>query len=92
VPRRYRIIGPTPDVVSTRLLITPMGFDVLEDLVRSGDLDAAYLEAMPTFEIESARLAWTRESAEARVSTFSDRPALCVGLNGESRRRTAPDR
>ncbi|MCK6571497.1 cytochrome c family protein [Myxococcota bacterium] len=92
VPRRYRVIGPTPDLVETRLWLTPMGFDVLTDLVRSGDLDAAYLDAMPTFEIESVRLTWTRAAAESRISTFSDRPALCVGLNGQSRRQTPPGR
>ncbi len=92
VPRRYRVIGPTPDRIDMVLKLRPMGLEVLQELVLSGDLAPEVVAAMPTFTLESTALTWTPETAESRVSTYSDRPALCVGLNGQSRRRTAPGR
>lgn len=92
VPRRYRVLGPTPDRVEMVMKLRPMGLEVLAELVKSGDLDAAYLKAMPTFTLDSTALVWTRETAEPRISILSDRAALCVGLNGQSRRRTASGR
>ncbi len=43
-----------PQRVEMRLLMRPMGLEVLRDLVDSGHLDAAIPEQMPTFEVVDA--------------------------------------
>ena len=45
--------------VTARLRVRPMGLDVLEDLVTSGDLDANLLAAVPTFTLYGAAYEWT---------------------------------
>jgi hypothetical protein len=54
--RTYTLPG-IPARISSRLRIRPMGFDVLQDLIDSGHLDASVLDAMPTFTIHSAEWA-----------------------------------
>ena len=85
VPRRYRIIGTAPDHIRMALKLRPMGLEVLRDLVRTGDLDPVHVAAVPTLTLGSTVLEWSRDIAEPRISTLSDRPALCVGLSGQSR-------
>jgi len=41
----------TPDRVTLRLRLQPVGLDVLDDLIRTGDLDPALRAAMPTYDI-----------------------------------------
>jgi hypothetical protein len=63
VERQYRLSGrgaALPARVRARWRIRPIGMDVLNDLVGSGDLDAAILEHMPTFSF-GAQLEWTQE-------------------------------
>lgn len=90
VPRRYRVVGAVPDRVEMAVRLRPMGLEVLRELVLSGDLDPAVVAAMPTFTLASTVLVWTREAAEERISALSDRPALCVGLSGQSRAAPPP--
>ncbi|HKU37609.1 MAG TPA: DUF2330 domain-containing protein [Polyangiales bacterium] len=52
--------GRLPARVTARLRIRPIGVDVLEDLVKSGDLDRAIAERMPTFTF-GAQIDWTPE-------------------------------
>ena len=40
----------------------PMGQEILQSLVNSGDLEAETLEAMPTFDLASTVLEWTLDS------------------------------
>ena len=47
-----------PDKVTLRLLMRPMGLDVLQSLVDSGDLDPAVVGAMPTFTVVN-EITWT---------------------------------
>lgn len=60
ITKQYRVAGPEglPARVTVRLRMRPIGQDVLDDLVRSGDLDPALAEAMPTFTFP-AQLEWT---------------------------------
>ena len=44
--------------MTVRLRMQPIGLDVLEDLVRSGDLDQSVIEQMPTFTLEGAAVEW----------------------------------
>jgi hypothetical protein len=47
-----------PDKATLRLLIRPMGLEVLQSLVDSGDLDPAVVAAMPTFTVVN-EITWT---------------------------------
>ena len=54
-----------PDTVSLRVFLRPIGFDILNDLVASGDLEQQHVDAMPTFELKGAAATWTSETATA---------------------------
>jgi hypothetical protein len=64
VEKQYRVPGRdgagTPARITARLRIRPIGMDVLEDLVASGDLDATLVAQMPTFTF-GAQLEWTQQ-------------------------------
>jgi hypothetical protein len=53
----WRISGATPDTVTARVLVRPMGLDVLEELVQSGDLDPR-LAASPTLQVAASVVTW----------------------------------
>lgn len=60
-----------PAKIKARLRLRPIGMDVLQDLVDSGDLDSAYLQQMPTFSF-GAQLDWSAadgfvKSAQAEI-------------------------
>jgi hypothetical protein len=57
--RRWSVLGAVPDRVETRVRLRPIGLDVLDALVASGDLDAGVRAAMPTFTLGSTELVWT---------------------------------
>lgn len=50
-----------PDRVALRVRMRPLDFDLLDDLVRSGDLDPAILDRVPTYELASGTREWTRD-------------------------------
>jgi hypothetical protein len=52
-----------PSKVEARLRVRPIGRDVLQDLVDSGDLDASVVDEMPTFTAYSMRLDWPVDGA-----------------------------
>lgn len=62
--RRFHVQGATVDRVTTVVHIRPMGLDVLDDLVQSGDLDPAIRDAMPLFDVAPTTLEWTPATAE----------------------------
>jgi hypothetical protein len=51
---RYREIAR----MTIRLRMRPIGLDVLEDLVQSGDLDQSIVDLMPTFTLDGAAVEW----------------------------------
>lgn len=62
--KQYRASGPDgkpPARVTARLRMRAIGFDVLNDLVASGDLDPAIAKRMPTLNF-GATIAWTPEA------------------------------
>lgn len=59
VTRTYKAPG-LPDRVTLRVRIRPFGLDVIDDLVASGDLDAAIRGKVPTFDLGSTVLEWTK--------------------------------
>jgi len=56
---RYRLTDAARvDRIRLRLRMRPIGVDVLEDLVASGDLDASVIAAQPTFSLAGASVEW----------------------------------
>ncbi len=75
-PRGNGTIMGVPDRVTMRVRLQPMGLDVLDDLVASGDLDVGVRNAMSTWQVGAA-LEWTPATATDKY--FEDRTQLsCV--------------
>jgi len=66
-----------PARVTARLRMRPMGLDVLQDLVDSGDLDASVLAQMQTFTLNDATLEWTRASGMMHANMAPMTSAVC---------------
>lgn len=56
-------LGAAPERVTLRIRLQPVGRDVMDSLVASGDLDPAVLDAMPIFTLAGTALEWTAEKA-----------------------------
>lgn len=56
-----QVPGGLPARVTARLRMRPMGRDVLQDLVDSGDLDPSLMDAMPTHELRGTYTEWSLE-------------------------------
>jgi hypothetical protein len=56
--------GGLPARITARLRIRPIGIDVLDDLVQSGDLDPAIVAEMPTLTF-GAQIAWQKANGTA---------------------------
>ncbi len=54
-------VSTEPARVTARVRVRPIGLDVLDDLVDSGDLDPKYRDAGPTFEMTGTVLEWTSD-------------------------------
>lgn len=81
VGKRYVVVGETPDRITMRVRIRPIGLDILEDLVASGDLAASIMAAMPTFDLAATVLTWTADTARPTRTPLAGREALCVPFN-----------
>jgi hypothetical protein len=69
-----------PDKVTLRLLFQPIGLDVLQDLVSSGDLDASVPAGEKTLVFPEPILTWTPAAAtQMYVDPATNKPTLCVG-------------
>ncbi len=84
---------PTPDRITFRVRMMPVGLDVMNDLIASGDLDAGFLAVMPTFQIGQT-LEWT---PDAGTKTYVDRDtggtvycATTTNINVQADRFPAP--
>ena len=77
--KQYRLSGPDglPARVTARLRMRPMGLDVLQDLVDSGDLDPAVMAEMPTFTF-GTQLEWKREDGVNEPIVATPKPADCT--------------
>jgi hypothetical protein len=68
-----------PDRVTMRVRLVPVGLDVLDDLVQSGDLDAGVKTAMPTFDLAGGTLEWTVAKATIKYPDPQQHvPVACV--------------
>jgi hypothetical protein len=57
-PANGTAVAEMPDEVALRVRLQPIGRDVLDDLLDSGDLTAALRDAMPTWQV-GKKLVWT---------------------------------
>jgi hypothetical protein len=55
-----------PDRVTMRVRMRPLDFDVLDDLVQSGDLDPAVPAKIPTYDLASGKKEWTPDGGGFR--------------------------
>lgn len=90
-----RFASGVPDRVTLRVRLQPIGKDILDSLVASGDLAPAIRDAMPTFDVGSpAVLEWTPATATQRYFE-NGQPVLCVtqtNLNVAAEKVPAPAR
>ncbi len=89
------IIPTVPDRVTLRVRLQSMGLEVIDELIQSGDLDAQFRGAVPTFTV-GGTLEWT---AAAATHVYLDRstssPVYCVtntNLNVQADKFPAPTR
>lgn len=78
----YPTAGPLParpDRITMRVLIKPVGDDVLSELVASGDLPPDVAPRVPQFEFAQTKLEWT--PAKGKAPTDSQTRAKVPGLS-----------
>jgi hypothetical protein len=80
-PRSRAPLPAMPDRVTFRLRLQPIGLDVLNDLVASGDLDPAIAAAMPTWDVMPL-LEWNAQTATLRYQDTDGTPVTCVSTTG----------
>jgi hypothetical protein len=79
LPCSYRIPGgKRPSRITLRMRMRPIGMDVLNDLVSSGDLAPAFVQKMPTFTLRNTVGVWTAESNAFEQSELSWIRENCV--------------
>jgi hypothetical protein len=62
----YRSPGRVqPARVTMRMRMRPVGIDVLQSLIDSGDLDPAVVQQMPTFTLHNTSIEWTAKDGGA---------------------------
>ncbi|MCA9490516.1 MAG: hypothetical protein KC621_11355 [Myxococcales bacterium] len=54
----WLVTNAVPDRITMQINVRPVGLDILDELVESGDLDRSVRDAMPTFTLGSTVLEW----------------------------------
>lgn len=65
VEKTYTVPSGSVSGIEMRVRIRSMGLDILDDLVASGDLDPAYRNALPTYDLEPTVLVWSEDVASS---------------------------
>jgi hypothetical protein len=75
-PRAGAALGVAVDRVELQLRLAPVGYDVVDSLIESGDLAPSVRAKLTTFDV-GARLVWTAETA---TETYIDQgiPMSCI--------------
>jgi hypothetical protein len=60
--RAYPLGTAQPTRITMKVRMRPMGREVLQSLVDTGDLEPSLLDVMPTFDLKSTELEWTLDS------------------------------
>lgn len=74
VTRSYPLPVPAPDRVTMRVRMRPIDFDVLDDLVASGDLDPKIGDGIPTFDLSSTVKEWSMTNGYGCVGEATVKP------------------
>jgi hypothetical protein len=72
-PRASRLPAE-PDRITLQVYVKPIGDEILQDLVATGDLDPAIAAAMPTFSLQDVNLEWTAAKGKAPVDSHTRMP------------------
>lgn len=62
-------VPQVPDRITMRMRMQPIGREVLDSLVATGDLDPAEAARIPTYDLAATRLEWRAEDGEFCTST-----------------------
>ena len=62
--KRTYMVPRIADRIETAIHIQPIGHDVLDDLIDSGDLDPVYRERVETFTLGASRVVWRAEEGK----------------------------
>jgi hypothetical protein len=74
--RKFQLPG-LPARLTAQLRMQPIGTDVLEDLVASGDLDPQIVKEMPTFTLHGTAIEWRREDGFTPLTSPKPSPLSC---------------
>lgn len=89
-------ITQTIDRVTMKVRVQPIGTDVLDDLIASGDLEPSIRDAMPIWSIKTSELEWTPQTANGSFVDPSQHVEVsCIsrtGLNVKAETFPAPVR
>jgi hypothetical protein len=61
--KKYTVPG-LADRIVMRVRVQPIGLDVLDELIASGDLDPVIRARMPTFDLAASRVEWSTDLGE----------------------------
>jgi hypothetical protein len=61
-----------PSRVTVKLRLRPIGLDIVDDLIDSGDLEASVREEVPTFTLHGAAVEWTADDPDALRSLWPE--------------------
>ena len=91
---RSDVLSAMPDRVTARVRLSPLGLDVLDDLIESGDLDPALRERVPRFDVgRTESLEWTLATVN-QTYLQDGLPLRCVSntnLNAAADKVPAPE-
>lgn len=59
--RSYVLAGVNPDRIRMLLHVRPVGLELIDNLIDSGDLDSAVRSRVPTFDLSPSGLTWTSD-------------------------------
>ncbi len=74
VTKTYVMPTQMPDRVTLRVRMRPVDFDVIDDLVASGDLDPSVGDRIPTFDLGSTVKEWTNAAGYGCVGEAVAKP------------------
>lgn len=90
--RRTFRLYPVPDRIEVRVHIQPIGLEVLDDLIESGDLHPKYRERMPVHTLDGTVVTWRSEDGfHACKSTPAPSSRVCPDAYRCKLRPDAPE-
>ncbi len=88
---RKASLSTIPDRVTMRVRLQPVGLDVIDDLIKSGDLDGSLRDRMGTFDIGAAPLVeWTPTTAKTGYTRGPTKYTCATNTNLNFQAQTVP--